>query len=121
MQKTILIVEDHDDSRNALKYLLEGQGYKVVEAHNGTEAIKAADQQMPDLILMDLALPEVDGLTVTKTIREMESNSTVPIIAVTAFWSFYYRQAKELGFNDIIDKPIDHLKLLKTLKQYLDN
>lgn len=119
MPKNILIVEDHSDSRSVLKFLLEDYGYKVLEAKNGMEAVKAVLQQMPDLILMDLALPNMDGVTATKTIRELEEIPRVPIFAVTAHWSSYYEQAREAGFNGYIDKPVDHSKLLPVLNQYL--
>ena len=119
MQKTILIVEDHFDSRNVLNFLLKDYGYKIVEAHNGEEAIKAVREEMPALILMDLALPDMDGVTVTKIIREMGETEKLPIFAVTAHWSFYYRRAEDIGFTGVIDKPVDHANLLRVIDQYI--
>jgi len=69
MPKKVLIVEDYDDSRNFMKFLLESYGYQVVEAADGIEAVDRFKQQHPDMILMDISLPVVDGLTATKAIR----------------------------------------------------
>jgi CheY-like chemotaxis protein len=119
MQKTILIVEDHNDSRNVLSFLLKNYGYKIVEAKSGMEAIKAVQQQLPALILMDLYLPDIDGVTATKTIRELEEIPQIPIFAITAHSLFYDTQAREAGFNGVIDKPVDHLQLVRILSRYL--
>jgi CheY-like chemotaxis protein len=120
MPKIILIVEDHFDSRQFLKFLLEDYGYKTSEAASGLEAVESVKNQTPDLILMDLALPDMDGLAATKMIREIEGGSRTPIIAATAYWAFYYKQAIDLGFNEIIEKPIDHEKLRNILSFYLE-
>jgi CheY-like chemotaxis protein len=119
MSKKVLIVEDYEDSRSFMKFLVESYGYQVVEAADGIEAIDTFKQQHPDLVLMDISLPVVDGLTATKTIREMEKSSNLPIIAVTAFGNSYYEQAIEAGCNDLINKPIDFDKLEPILNQYL--
>ena len=119
MQKTILVVEDHNDSSIILQFLLEGNGYKVKTARDGFEAIQVVKGQVPDLILMDLALPEVDGVTATKTIRAMDGAAETPIFAVTAHWSSYHPVATGTGLNGVLPKPLDHLKLLRLLKQYL--
>ena len=119
MQKTILIVEDHTDSSMILRFLLEGNGFNVKTAKDGFEAIEMVRLEIPDLILMDLALPEVDGVTATKTIREVEGAENIPIFAMTAHWTSYYPEAKEAGLNGVLQKPLDHLKLLRLLKQWL--
>ncbi len=121
MSKIVLIVEDYEDSRNFMKYLVESYGYEVIEAGDGIEAIDKFKQFHPDLILMDISLPMVDGLTTTKTIREFEDSSKVPIIAVTAFGGLYYKQAIEAGCNDLIDKPVDFEMLAPVINQYLDH
>ncbi len=120
MEKLILIVEDYDDSREVLKYLLESCGYFVIEATDGIEAVDKVRQFHPDLILMDISLPVVDGLTATRAIREVVGGRNVPIIAVTAFGSDYKRQATEAGCNELLNKPLDYRILKPMLRQYLD-
>ena len=118
-KKKVLIVEDYEDSRSFMKFLVESYGYQVVEAADGIEAIDRFRQQQPDLILMDISLPMVDGLTATKTIRKFDEASKLPIIAVTAFGKSYYEKAIEAGCNDLIDKPLDFQTLEPILNQYL--
>jgi CheY-like chemotaxis protein len=120
MPKKVLIVEDYDDSRNFMKFLLESYGYQVVEAADGIEAVDRFKQQHPDMILMDISLPVVDGLTATKAIREYDKKAQVPIIAVTAFGKAYYQKAIEAGCNDLIDKPVDFDKIEPVLNRYLE-
>ena len=120
MAKKVLIVEDYEDTREFMKILLESYGYKVIEAADGIEAIDRVKQYHPDLILMDISLPVVDGLTATRAIREFDEESKkVPIIAVTAFGKNYYKKAIEAGCNDLIDKPVDFDSLEPILKSYL--
>ena len=119
MAKKVLIVEDYEDTREFMKILLESYGYKVIEAADGIEAIDRVKQYHPDLILMDISLPVVDGLTATRAIREFDADYKVPIIAVTAFGKNYYTKAIEAGCNDLIDKPVDFDSLEPILKSYL--
>lgn len=120
MAKKVLIVEDYEDTREFMKILLESYGYKVIEAADGIEAIDRVKQHHPDLILMDISLPVVDGLTATRAIREFDEQSKrVPIIAVTAFGKNYYKKAIEAGCNDLIDKPVDFDSLEPILRSYL--
>lgn len=119
MQKKVLIVEDYEDTRSFMKCLLEMYGCQVVEAADGIEAVDRFKQQHPDLILMDISLPVVDGLTAAKAIREFDEQAKVPIIAVTAFGKSFYDQAIEAGCNGLIDKPIDIDMLEPILNQYL--
>lgn len=121
MPKKILIVEDYDDARSFMKFLVESYGYEVIEASDGIEAFDKFKQFHPDLILMDISLPLVDGLTTTRTIREFEDAGKVPIIAVTAFSGLYYKQAIEAGCNDLIGKPVDFELLAPVIHQYLDH
>ena len=121
MAKKVLIVEDYEDTREFMKILLESYGYKVIEAADGIEAIDRVKQYHPDLILMDISLPVVDGLTATRAIREFDADSKVPIIAVTAFGKNYYKKAIEAGCNDLIDKPVDFDSLEPILKSYLSH
>jgi two-component system, cell cycle response regulator DivK len=119
MAKKVLIVEDYDDTRNLMKFLIESYGYQVIEAADGIEAVDKVKQLHPDLILMDISLPVVDGLTATRFIRETDSSSNVPIIAVTAFGKSYYKKAIEAGCNDLIPKPLDFDTLEPIINQYL--
>jgi len=121
MTKKVLIVEDYEDTREFMKILLESYGYKVIEAADGIEAIDRVKQFHPDLILMDISLPIVDGLTATRAIREFDVDSKVPIIAVTAFGKNYYKKAIEAGCNDLIDKPVDFDSLEPILRSYLSH
>ncbi len=119
MVKKVLIVEDYEDTREFMKFLLESYGYQVIEAADGIEAVDRAKHQCPDLILMDISLPIVDGLTATRTIRKLSSKLQMPIIAITAFGKNYYDKAMEAGCNDLIDKPIDFDVLEPILSRYL--
>ncbi len=121
MIKTVLIVEDYEDTREFMKILLESYGYKVIEAADGIEAIDRVKQYHPDLILMDISLPFVDGLTATRTIRDFATDSHIPIIAVTAFGKNYYHKAIAAGCNDLINKPLDFDTLEPILKSYLSH
>lgn len=120
MPKKVLIVEDYDDTRSFMKFLLETQGYQVIEARDGIEALDKYKQQQPDIVLMDISLPLVDGLTAAKAIRELEEDSSkLPIIAITAFGKFYYKQAMEAGCNELINKPVDFETIETVLNNYL--
>lgn len=119
MIKRVLIVEDYEDTRNFMKFLIEAYGYQVIEAKDGMEAVNRAKTMMPDLILMDISLPGVDGLTATKAIREFEQGRNLPIIAVTAYGSLYYDEAMKAGCDQLIDKPVDFDELRPVLTKYL--
>ena len=121
MPKTILIVEDYADTRSFMKFLVEGYGYQVEEATDGQEAVNKVRNDTPDLVLMDIAMPGMDGLTATKLIREFDGMSKLPIIAVTAHGQSYYRQAMEAGCDDLINKPLDFDSLEPVLNQYLSH
>jgi two-component system cell cycle response regulator DivK len=119
MHKTILVAEDTEDSRQLMKILLEIFGFVVIEAENGQQAVMRAAEQRPDLILMDISMPVMDGLTATKAIRKFEASSKVPIIAVTAHGKSFYEQAIKAGCNDLIPKPVDFDMLKPVIEQYL--
>ena len=121
MPKTILVVEDFEDSRIFIKFLLERLGYKVLEAEDGFKAVEIVRRQVPDLILMDMALPLINGLTATRIIRQFRETSKVPIIAMTASGQFIYQQAIEAGCKDLITKPLDINKLQPMIETYLSN
>jgi len=105
---TVLLVEDAEDSRYFMRLELEQLGYLVVEADDGANAVEIALSERPDIILMDLTLPVLDGLAATAMIRSHEEMSEVPIIAVTAHQATEFRaEAKASGFNAYVTKPID--------------
>jgi two-component system, cell cycle response regulator DivK len=108
INQTILLVEDSDDSRYFMRLELEERGYRVIEAEDGKSGVELALQEHPDIILMDLSLPGMDGLEATKQIRKDEHMRGVPIIAVTAHQETDFRQgAKASGFDAYVTKPID--------------
>jgi CheY-like chemotaxis protein len=106
--QTILVVEDSDDTRYFMRLALEDLGYRIVEAENGAQAVAIAESEHPDIILMDLSLPIMDGLAATERIRASESLSSVPVIAVTAHQESDFRaEAKAAGFDAYVTKPVD--------------
>lgn len=119
MPKTILVVEDFADIRTMMKTLLQLYGYIVVEASDGYDAIKKAIETVPDLILMDMAMPMMDGLEATTIIRARSELDGIPILAVTAYGEKYAEKAIAAGCNQVISKPLDFEKLKPLLNQYL--
>lgn len=106
--RTVLVVDDSDDARYLMRLELEQLGYIVVEAEDGKKAVEVAERERPDIILMDLSLPVMDGLAATETIRACDGLDTVPVIAVTAHQETDFRQgAKAAGFDAYVTKPID--------------
>ena len=118
--RTIMVVEDYDDTRLLLKKGLEGLGYSVLEASNGQEAVDIASREHPDLILMDLDLPILDGIAATQHIRQQAGLENVPIVAVTAYpMSFTHVKAFAKGCNEYMPKPIDMTALENLVNRYL--
>lgn len=104
----VLLVEDFDDTRLFMRLELEEQGFIVFEAENGQVAVEIAAREKPDVILMDLTLPLMDGFTATKLIRQNDELKNVPIIAITAHKENDFRSdAKASGFDAYVTKPID--------------
>jgi len=113
-------VEDFEDSRFMMRRLLEMAGYSVVEATDGEEAIELAVNEQPELILMDLSLPKLDGLTATRRIRQHRRLSQVPIVAVSAHDSPGSRiEALAAGCDEYVTKPIDFDQLSSLLNRLL--
>ncbi|MFN2516345.1 MAG: response regulator [Pyrinomonadaceae bacterium] len=109
---TVLLVEDTEDNRQMMKKLLEMSGYRVVEAINGQEAVEVATQQRPQVILMDLSLPLIDGLAATRRIRTLPGLNKVPIVAVSAHdTADFHNEALAAGCDAYITKPIDYPEL----------
>ena len=118
--RTIMVVEDYDDTRMLLKAGLEGLGYSVLEASNGQEAVDIAGREHPDLILMDLDLPILDGIAATQRIRQQTDMESVPIVAVTAYpLSYTHVKAFAKGCNEYMAKPIDMSELARLVNRYL--
>jgi CheY-like chemotaxis protein len=108
----VLLVEDTEDNRLMMRRLLELSGYRVSEAVNGIEAVKAAERETPSIILMDLSLPLVDGLAATRRIRQLPDLAQVPIIAVSAHdTADFHAEALAAGCDAYITKPIDYSEL----------
>lgn len=116
----ILIAEDHLDSREALSALLEAFGYQVIKAVDGREAVDLARRAKPDLILMDLMMPELDGFEATRRIRAARETRQTPIITLTAL-SGARQLALDAGADDFIPKPIDSGRLVEKLRTLLGN
>lgn len=119
MKKKILLVEDYDDVRYMMSFLLRFHGYEVIEAVNGREAVEITIEQRPDVVLMDLGMPEMDGLEATRTIRRNDHVSEIPIIAVTAYSNSYEERALEAGCNSVLQKPLQFEQLEPLLKRYI--
>jgi two-component system cell cycle response regulator DivK len=118
--KTILVVEDNELNMKLFHDLLEAHGYSILQTRDGMEALKLARQHKPDLILMDIQLPEVSGLEVTKWIKEDDDLKSIPIIAVTAFaMKGDEEKIREGGCEAYIAKPISVTSFLKTVEQFL--
>lgn len=117
---TILVVDDVTDNLILISLALQNQGYRVLTAQSGEEAIRIAQLARPHLILMDIAMPDVDGLAVTRRIRKDPQLRHLPVIALTAFETLGFRQAAyEAGFDGYLTKPIDFEKLNNLLNLFL--
>ena len=120
LPKTILLVEDFDDTRLMTKLWLTKKGYRVVEAENGAEAADLAQREQPDLIIMDMMMPGVDGLDATRQIREYQSLQTTPIVAVSAYGADQYRhKALDAGCNEYVATPFDPDSFSKLIERLL--
>ncbi len=120
MQKTVLVVEDNELNMKLFNDLLEAHGYKVVQTRDGLSALEIARKHMPDLILMDIQLPEVSGIEVTKWLKEDEQLRRIPVIAVTAFaMKGDEQKIREGGCEAYISKPISVMSFLQTIDTFL--
>lgn len=121
MVQRILVVEDNPQNRMLLRDLLGFHGFEILEAANGEEGIAAARKEMPDLILMDLQMPVLDGFATGKILKEDPATKHIKIIAVTSFAMVGDRErVLEAGFDDYISKPIDTRGLPTLLKKMLE-
>jgi len=120
MSKRILIVEDHDDNRRILRDLLTSAGYETVEAVTGEEGVAMAESHRPDLILMDIQLPELDGYEATRRIKADPALRPIPIIAVTSYaMSGDDAMAYEVGCVGYVTKPFSPRQLLAKIREFL--
>ena len=116
-QRTILIVDDFDDTRLLLRTWLQRKGFRVVEAEDGNRAVAAAQSDRPDLIIMDVEMPELDGLQATRKIRELPNFAAVPIVAVSAYGADQYRaHALAAGCNEYVSTPFEPEELERLIR-----
>ena len=122
MNHKILIVEDQEDNRTILRDLLGHAGFEVLEAVNGIEGIKAAVRERPDLILMDIQMPEMDGYEAARRIKAEPNAANIPIIAVTSFaLSGDEQKARAAGCDDYVTKPFSPRAILEIVKHWLEH
>ena len=119
MSKRVLIVEDHADVRMMMAIYLTLGRYEVIEATNGREGLEKALKHKPDVILMDIAMPVLDGISSTRAIRENTELKTTPILCLTAFGDLVGESAKKAGCNEVLQKPIDFNKLDALLERFV--
>ncbi len=121
-QERILLVEDNPMNRRVAQFILKSQGYIVLEARDGQEALELLKIHLPDLILMDLQLPGLDGFTVTRMIKQDAATKDIPIVALTAYaMKGDAERAFEAGCDGYITKPIDPDEFPGTVARYLKN
>jgi CheY-like chemotaxis protein len=118
VSKKILLVEDHDDIRNMMATYLELNKYEVIVAENGYDAIQQALDHKPDVILMDIAMPVLDGISSTRAMRQLDELAETPILCLTAFGDFYRERAKRAGCDEVLQKPIDFRRLDALLREH---
>jgi two-component system, cell cycle response regulator DivK len=120
MSQRILVIEDQEDNRRIVRDLFTSVGYEIIEATNGEEGVIAAATHMPDLILMDIQLPGMDGYETTRQIKANPNLKHIPIIAVTSYaLSGDDVKAYEAGCNGYVAKPFSPRALLAKIREYL--
>jgi two-component system cell cycle response regulator DivK len=120
MKKRILVVEDHEDNRQILRDLLASGGFDMIEARDGARAISAAEADHPDLILMDIQLPVIDGYEATRRIKANPALKEIPIIIVTSYaLSGDDEKAREAGCDDYVAKPFSPRQLLAKIRRHI--
>ena len=117
--RRILIVDDEETNQRLLKAILKAKGYKTLQAYDGAEGIKVARESQPDLILMDIQIPEIDGLEAFKILQSEPLTMNIPIIALTSYAMSGDREKfLSLGFRDYVAKPISINELLGLVDAY---
>ena len=118
--KRILVVEDNETNLYLIRFILKKSGYEVIEARDGASGLESAIKEKPDLIIMDIQLPDIDGLESTKRIRASEAGSDVPIIALTSYAMTGDREkALDAGCTGYIEKPINPETFVAEIEKYL--
>ena len=119
-QRTILLAEDHADSREMLAVMLEMDGYRVVRAQDGIEALDLARSDTPDLIITDVNMPRMNGIDLIRAIRSVENGlATVPIVAITAYGSSFCLEARDAGANEALAKPLGYENVQEVVSSLL--
>jgi two-component system, cell cycle response regulator DivK len=119
MKKKILIVEDNNDSREIMGLFITKMGHQAIAANNSNEAIAFAEAEGPDLIFMDMELPDVDGVKTTTILRQNPKTSHIPVVAVTAWISALWQEkAAKVGIVTYLIKPISPQVLKETIEEY---
>ncbi len=120
MSKTILVVEDNANNMMLVRDVLQLKGYQVVEATTGTEGVRLALERRPDLVLMDIQLPDIDGMTALKQIRADEGARSIPVLAVSAsVMPDDQQRIVASGFNAYVTKPLNMRSFLQTVEKFL--
>jgi CheY-like chemotaxis protein len=115
-----MLVEDNDDSRELYRHMLEKLGHEVIEAANGKEAIKIAIKQNPEMVIMDLSMPEVDGFQATSALRSIRNFNRIPILAITAYPQSHWRdKSEDAGCDAFLQKPFTHDDLSAVLDKLI--
>ncbi len=120
VKRTILVVDDFDDTRLLLKTWLEKKGFTVVEAEDGNQAVATAQEVRPDLIIMDMHMPQLDGLAATRKIRSITELNSVPIVAVSAYGEQQFRRdALAAGCSEYVSTPFEPDNLENVIRSFL--
>lgn len=120
MKSKILVIEDNEQNMYLVNFILEVHGYEVIQARNGSDGISKAREHKPDLILLDIQLPVIDGYTVARELRKINTLQNVPIVAVTSYAMPGDREhALEAGCNGYIEKPINPDTFINEIKQFI--
>ena len=121
MNRKILVIEDNEQNMYLVNFILEKYGFQVIQSSDGVQGISQARQQQPDLILLDIQLPIMDGYAVARELRKIEWLAKVPIVAVTSYAMPGDREnALAAGCSGYIEKPIDPDTFITQIEQYLD-
>lgn len=120
MKKKVLIVEDDRSFAAVLNFLFKGEGYKVYVAHNGDSALEQIHKKTPDIVILDLNLPDINGFKLCEAIKARSDTRDVPVVILTARdSSFDLEKGNKLGASAYLVKPVDHRELLKVVRRHL--
>ncbi|HEX6924732.1 MAG TPA: response regulator [Longimicrobiaceae bacterium] len=119
-KRTVLLVEDNEDNRTVYRTILEHFGYQVIEARNGEDGVRTARETIPDLILMDISIPVIDGWEATKILKNDPATSHIPIIALTAHALATDRaKAEEVGCDGYLAKPCEPRRVVAEVERFI--